>query len=266
MVRVNGKHESEFGLVQVMGHTNPATPEFSNQWESIPGNSESYYFGTKIEPKPLSIPFLILDCTIEEAQERVDKYIPIFMDDLGNPEEVELIYDYDLNRYYKARLISVSGPTRENYRMSSLELNFMAYDPHRYSTVQNDEVTWGSEVLTFSSSIYTLGHENSSAEFTLAGPGTIPVNVTGLALHPVIKIEGSATSLIIENAGKKIEIGTFDNASWIIDTGKYISWLNGTEKIIKMDKFMLRNGLNNIKFTGSNLNIEVTLRFRDRWL
>lgn len=266
MVLVDGRHESEFGIVQLRGHENPITSDFVNYFESVPGNVKSFDYGSDIMPKPLSIPFATVNCTSAEAEMRIERFTDLFFDEFGKPKDVKIIFEEeDPQRFYMAKINGRVDKVRVTNRETEFRVDLIAVDPHRYSVVMNDEVTWGNEVITFESTVYTFGHENPESNFTIKTPQSIAVDVIGLSLMPEIKVTGTATNLVITNKGKKISLGTFTSSTWLIDCEHYIGYLNGQEKMVVMDKFVLHKGRNNIQFSGSNLNIEVTIRFRDRW-
>ena len=259
------KRFDDFNMIVVQGHEDPVTPDFSHFSTATPQRIGARKYGQKTESKPMNIPIVIHDSDWSRREQAYNDLKAFLFDDLGDSIPVKFIRDYEPDKYYTVECSGISTPIRKQNH-DEFEVSCIAYDPYKYSILQNDEITWGNEVLTFGSHSYTLGHENASAEFMIAGNQTIEIDVIGLALQPTIQITGTATNLMIENQGKKIEVGTFSSATWTIDTEKFISYLNGNEKIIKMDKFLLRKGLNQVKFTGSNLNLEVTMRFRDRWL
>lgn len=259
------KRFSDFNMIVSQGHDDPITPAFSHFSTATPQRAGARKFGQKIDPKPFNIPIVIHESDWSKREKAYNNLKAFLFDDLGESVPVQFILDFESDKFYTVECSAISTPARK-LNHDEFEISFIAYDPYKYSVVQNDEVTWGSEKLTFESHSYTLGHENASIEFNIIGNQTIIIDVIGMALQPIINITGTATDLVIENQDKQIEVGTFNSAIFKIDTGNFISYLNSNEKILKMDKFFFNNGTNEVKFTGNNLNISVTLRFRDRWL
>lgn len=259
------KRFSDFNMLVASGHNAPILPDYSHQSISIPKQSGAIKTGEKVATIAFSLPLVIHDSDWSSRQESYNKLKSFLFNDLKESIPLKVIFDFEADKYYKLHCNGISMPDKKMHH-DKIEISFIGYDSNKYSIVQNDEIVWGSEVITFESHAYTLGHENASAEFVILNNRTINVDVIGLALQPIIVITGSATDLVIENNDKYIEVGTFFNAMWKIDTEKYIAYLNGKEKILKMNKFMLLKGMNQILFSGTNMDLKVTIRFRDRWL
>src|SRR5690606_31185929 len=104
--------------------------------------------------------------------------------------------------------------------------------------------------------------------FKVIGPQVIPVYVEGESLRPVIEINGSATTLTISANGKSFSLPAFSAAKWIIDGENYVVTLNGKEELSALtgDFIELIHGDNNVAISGSGLNFDLTIKYRDKYM
>lgn len=265
---IDGRHETEFGLKRVSGISVPPLANFDNNLQDISSNKLGLWdFGTSVQTKPITASFVIPEVSKDEAYVRAERFVSLFLDERGIPKVVKMVLDFDPNRYYYVKL--ASSPTNDRdvlYRTNMLELNLIANPGVKFSNVENDEVYWGSEEILFVGGGYTMGHNNYGASFKVNSNSTVPIEVSGLSLKPTIILTGSANNLIIENKGNKINVGSFTNKTWRIETEDYIAYEGNVERIIRMDRdWYLHKGANNVIFKGTNIDLDVTIQFRDRW-
>lgn len=259
------KRLEDFGMVALMGHGHQVMPSFENRNKAIVGKFGLWNFGYEVNGKTHKIPIGIIEYDKVELQRKLNELASFLFDQSGGPKLIKLIYDYEPDKFYTVRIDSEIAPSRKKTGITEIELSFISEDPYKYSNVFFDEVLWGSEVITFGS-MYFLGHDNPSADMTLTAPGTVSVTVLGQAVKPIIEITGSATDLVIAANGKSITVGTFVNDVWVIECEKYISYQNGVEKMMDMGNFILKSGDNTLTFTGSGIDLTVSVKFRDKWL
>ena len=148
-----------------------------------------------------------------------------------------------------------------------MTLGLTAFDPYAYSTVTADEVVWGSEVITFER-YYLLGMGGTGGGHTITSPQTVPVHLTGEALRPVIEINGRANGLKISANGKSFSLPNFTNTQWEIDGESYVVKRNGVEDLSAMtgNFIELFNGDNDVSIAGTNMNFELTIKYRDKYV
>src|SRR5690606_9428265 len=133
-------------------------------------------------------------------------------------------FGYEPDKYYNVRY-SGFVPIERLLRTSQFVLPLVCYEGFANSVVKNDEITWGSTVLTFNAP-YTFGHAGDG-EKTFTSPGTTSVNVAGASITPIIHIIGTGTNVAISFGGKTINLGTFTNTTWEIDLGKFEATKDG---------------------------------------
>lgn len=257
------KKIGDFNIICEMGHINPSTPVFSHKTTKIPGKVGLLNYGTEIDEKPFSFPSILVKSDWNETQRLLNKFVAFLFDDFGNPKQIKIIFDYEPDKYYMVECSSQISPTRL-MNAARFNLDFVAYDPYKYSNVYADEITWGSEKVTFEYS-YLLGREGLSGAITITNTQNVAVDINGLAVKPIFEITGSATNLIITANNEKINVGTFANTTWVIDTETFTSEKNGVETMLDMNHFWLLPGKQSINFSGANLNFTVRIKYRDKY-
>ena len=254
----------DFQMICEMGGAYPETPEFRHITTKIPGQLGLIKVGVENNSESFSFPLFLNERDLSYRRKILNDLKEFLFDDLGNPKEINIIFLDEPDKFFK---VECSSQISINKILpgSRFDLEFVSHGPLKYSIVNADEITWGSTEITFESTTYTYGHEGVDSSFNIKSATTKKIDVIGLALQPQISLWGSATNLVITNQGKKITVGTFANKLWEIDCEKYIAYQDGVEKMIPMDKFMLRKGVNNVQFSGTDMDIDVTIKFRDRW-
>lgn len=263
MITLDGYKLSHFGLIGEK-QTNPMTPNFSNKTLSVPGRDGLYNFGAEIYEKTFTFNIVAIDKNSNLLQNKLREFARFLVDDYGKPREIKLAYDYEPDKYYLVMLSAPIDPDRAA-RVGKFNLSLTAYDPYAYSTVYADEITWGSEVITFQSQ-YKLGHSGSDGLKAITAPTTLNVYTDGLAIKPVIEIAGSATNLKLSTNGYEINLGTFTNTSWAIDCETYTVKKNGVNTFLANFRgFILLKGNNQVQISGTGINISIHIKLRDKY-
>lgn len=254
-----------FGLNMYLNHDNPFGGDITNQTSDVPSMDGSYLFRSKIGKKTLKFTLDTTESDEIKRQQLIYKFIAFLYDSFGKPRDVQLIFDYAPDRYVTARLNSEVTPDML-MGQTSFELTFIACDPYNYLLVNSDDITWGSETITFESSIL-LGSGNDK-NLSVTENTTYHVFVNGLALRPVITITGTATNLVLTNGDYSIAVGTFTNKTVVIDCAKYRVTKNGVNAFndVHLRDFYLLNGENNIAISGTGMNFTISISFKDKYL
>lgn len=254
----------DFGLRGEYVHEHPLTPQIERKTLSIPGMAGEWDFGTEIGAKPFAFAVWGLEHDRTLLQSRMSSFASFLSDPFGKPRPVKLSFGYDAGKFYTVKLAAPISPERVA-NAGRFTLAFVASDPHKYSGVLADEITWGSEVVTFAFD-YLLGREGLGGAVTVTGPQTITVPVNGLAVQPIFEISGSATGLTISANGYSFKVPDFAGESWTVDFQRYTAFRNGQERMIDMRKFWLLPGDNAVKVAGSGINIEMRIKYRDKYM
>lgn len=264
MITLDGKRLEDFGYRASIEHYHEAIPNLRRKTIAIPGRPGAWDFGSDLESKPFNIPIRAISDSSLSLQRLQNDLVAFLMDDFGNPRPIKMVFDYEPDKFYTVKIDGSIAPTLRSHIIRHKTLPFIAHDPFKYSILNADEVVWGSEIVTFQWH-YLLGHEGTSGGATLNGPDTINITVEGLAVQPVFEIDGTASNLKIECEGYSFTLPNFINETWIIDFEKYVVFRNGQETMIEIRDFYLMPGSNEIEVTGSNIDIDLRIKFRDKY-
>jgi predicted phage tail component-like protein len=255
----------DFGMICEPGHVNPLTPTFENKTIAIPGKHGLYNFGSEIRERVFQIPLIMIERDRTLMQHKMRDFISFLFDVYGKPKDIKLSFDYEPDKYYMIQCVSQIDAERV-INTGRMSIGLVAYNPHAYSQIYSDEITWGNNVITFKSS-YKLGHPGSDGLTAVTWPITLNVFVDGLAIKPEIEIAGSATNLVLSANGYIINIGTFTNNAWVIDCDKYTIKKDGLDTFISnLREFILLPGNNQISITGTGLNLTIRIKARDKYI
>lgn len=265
---IDGKSLNQLGLALLPGFQHPAAPPIRDYTVSIPGRPGAYYFGSDIDPLEFNLPLIIKPQEDRyELAAAIRRMVAAFMDPYGKPKEIKLIYDYEPDKYYLARY-SGSMPIDRYFRMGKFELPLIAYNPHAYSIVEStDDILWGDDIPWLSD--FPLGMGDS--QYNVTTPQIIDIdNFGSLVVRPVIEIIGSATNLTLTIKGESFSFGTFTNSTLLIDAERYAAIKNGQNFLFQMTGNMERlefmPGTNAVNINGSNLNINVSFKYRAKYM
>src|SRR5690625_82856 len=253
------------GITVLLPSEEPALPSIRNISVSVPGRHGAYDFGGYLEPREFSLRVVFPRQSYSDLKRQIRAFNRRFIDEYGRPKSVRLRFGDEVDKEYYVRLTQ-GMPVERAAERGFITVGLTAFDPYAYSTVNASEVTWGSEVVTFEWS-YLLGMDGTGGRHTVTRPQTIPIYVDGEALRPVIEIDGSADGLTIGANGKSFELPNFSATEWIIDGENFVVKRNGVEDLgaLEGDFIELFNGDNNVEISGSSLDFEITIKYRDKY-
>lgn len=256
----------DFGYRALLEHYHEAIPEIRDKTMSIPGMAGRWNFGSELGSKPFEIPIQALGLDSLDLQGKQNDLVAFLMNEFGNPRPIKMVFDYEPDKFYTVEISGSVAPTLKAHIIRSNTLPFVAHDPYKYSESFADEVTWGSENITFESD-YLLGHTNDFGGdyVSVTGPETLLITVSRLAIQPIFEIEGTASNLTISANGYSFTLPNFTNTKWKIDLDKYLVYRNDQETMEEIREFYLMPGENEIKVTGSNINIQLAVKYRDKY-
>lgn len=260
--------QRDFGVVVLLNSEEPALPSMRNMGVTVPGRHGAYDFGAYFEPREFTLNIVFPRQDYANLKHNIRKFTKLFTDAYGRPKTVKLRFGDEVDKYYNVRLTGAI-PVERAAERGYLTLGLTAFDPYAYSVLaSSDTITWGSEVVTFEW-FYLIGmDEKGLGGVRVTSPQTIKVELMGEALRPVIDINGSATSLTISANGKSFSLPSFTSTRWIIDGDNFTVTRNGAHDLAALtgDFIDLLNGNNNVVISGTGLNFDLTIKYRDKYL
>lgn len=253
------------GISVLINSDEPSLPSVRNLSVTVPGRHGSYDFGAFFEPREFTLNCVYDRQNYNELKSSLQVLNSLLLDDFGRPKTVRLRFGDEPDKYFIARL-SDGVPVERRSDRGFISVNLTAFDPYKYSKVTADEVTWGSEDITFEAD-YLLGHENDFADeyVKITGNDTLVTSVSGIAIKPTFMINGTANNLTVSANGHYFSLPNFTNVRWEIDFEKYLVRRNGQETMLEINDFYLMPGSNEISITGSNINIEMAIKYHDKY-
>lgn len=265
-VSIDGVRLADIGVHVLAPSQEPMVPILRNQVLTVPERHGSYDFGAYLGERNLDIACGFNNqASLGDSQRLIRDLTRLLFDNYGRPKTVEVIYDYEPDIFYMARLSS-TVPLERIVRAGKFTLPMIAYDPFAYSAVASDELTWGSEVISFEYQ-YLLGHDELGRH-AINENTDIDLYVGGLAVSPIIEISGSANRMTITNGVYRITLPSFKDSNWTIDCEKYTVTKNGKNEfgLVDLREFYLLPGNNKVEFRGTGIDVELLIKYRDKFV
>lgn len=261
--------QTEFGVDVTLSSVEPTAPDLRNKSIIIPGMAGAYDAGADLQPREFQLDCVFPRQSYSDLKSESRRLTALFFDQFGKSRTFKLRMGDEPLKYYNVRLTSGIEISRSNNR-GHFSVMLTAFDPYAYSVITNDEVVWGSEIITFRSREYLLGHDSmgGSSGVRITRPTMETISVMGYAVKPTILINGSASRLTIEANGNNIVLPAFSNASWAIDSEKYTVTKDGKNVFgdVTLGEFWFKKGNNDVRVSGSNIDVDLQIVFRDRWI
>ena len=253
---------SDFGMIAVKGAEMQLLGSISSRIEKVPGRKGLLDYGSEMGAVTDSYPIAVIGKNEVERSYQMRAFKLFLLDDYGLPRYIKVHSSIEPDVYFWAKLST--APVPELFGVAAnFVLEVINLDGVKYSIAEADDVVWGSQSIGFQSN-YLLGHTGSGAkELAVRSNVSFVPFVSGMAVHPYFVLNGSGTNVKIICAGQEISIGTF-NGKLEIDTENRIAYLNGAEKLIRMNKFLLVKN-RPVSITGTNLNFKLSNHFRDEF-
>lgn len=256
----------DFGIDVKITSREPIAPSLRNDSIVIPRRAGAYDMGAELESRIFTLDCVFQRQSYSDFKRQIREFNRMLFDDFGRPKTFQLRAGDEVDKYYNVRLTSGIDAVRANGRaQATIELT--AFDPYAYSVVTSDEVVWGSEVITFQYN-YLLGHGGTGGGVSISEPTSLDISVEGYAIRPIIEISGSATSLSITNGDYRIVLPSFSDASWTIDCEKYTVTKDGKNDFdsVLLGDFYLLPGENVVEVNGTGIDVDMTIKYRDKFV
>ena len=255
--RLDDKYFSDFGPIrEVVGHRNPATPEFTQKSITIPGLPGVWDFGHDIGTRSFEIPLKYLVNDKYERQRILNVLVAFLFDEYGKPKARKLYFDYEPDKYYNVKLASPIDPERLMFT-NTFTLQFKADNPYKNFMLPSNEIVWGADIPFMSDILLDTGGSLG----TITSAQTISINNQGTIAKPLsITVQGSGTDVTFTKGSGSFSLGTFSDKTIIIDGETYSVFVDGEEAINALtgDFITLNTGVNNIQISGTGLNLTLT--------
>jgi predicted phage tail component-like protein len=264
MLSIDGVHlENDLGLHLLAGSDETMMPETRQDTLTIPDRHGAIVFDSYLEPRRLFPQILIpSQATLNDVQGIVRKVSSLLVDEYGKPKDVKVIYDYEPDKYYIARLtgyISVDRIAKTGIFL----IPMYAYDPMAKLIMESNEIDWNSDLPIDADVLIDTG----LGVHTITSPVTLDIVNSGTnTLRFSYILEGSGTDVTLSANGKSFSFNPFTNVKWEVDGEKYNLFKNGVYVFRDANFIELKPGNNKVTITGTNLNLTLTEKNRYQYV
>jgi predicted phage tail component-like protein len=269
MLSIDGVHlENDLGLHLLAGSDETMMPETRQDTLTIPDRHGAIVFDSYLEPRRLFPQILIpSQATLNDVQGIVRKVSSLLVDEYGKPKDVKVIYDYEPDKYYIARLtgyISVDRIAKAGIFLIPL----YAYDPFAYAEANAYDPT---EDYVYGEVPEEAYYENTqSFNWIYSNHYSGVHNYSTMVTDFIVEIEGTVTnpSITLTNTGVKITLPSINNQKITVDSSKYAVKVDGIDSLVNTNAkfFSMVPGDNGFLFEGDNSNATVTYKWKHKFI
>lgn len=271
MITLDGKHINEFGYRAYLDHEHPATPDISNKPMKIPGREGEWDFGAEIGARPFNLTIRSMDMDDNLLQQKQNEFISYLFDAYGNPRVMKLVFDYEPDKYYMARLRNSILPSHIAKIIRYNGLPLVAYDPYKYATANQYDPK--ESYLYNQGYLYDIGlmYDNPTSfnwiyEKHYSGINNYSSLVTNLQLE----IQGTVINPSVTNLNDNttLTLPTINNGRLLIDGKRFAVIRNGQDILdgSNYNFFHIQPGEVGFLFEGKNPNATVTYSWMHKFM
>lgn len=138
----------QLGIQLIEGTHDPIIGATRDMFLEVGGKAGTWDFGADIAEKRIRLPIAFVDCTTQtELQTAIRNLANHLLDSDGKPEEMELSFTWDANKYYTVRY-SGTAPIERKVETGEGVLEFVSTSPFAHSTTTTTQATITSDPQT----------------------------------------------------------------------------------------------------------------------
>lgn len=263
---LDDKSNIDLGFIVRGTSKRPGLPSTVDRTLSIAGRHGIYDFGADLNSRLFVYDCAVITRNYKELQRVVQGIAAHLVDRHGRPRLMRLKVAERPNQYFNVRYYGAFDIQRI-MGTGLFSLPLIAADPFAYSEVTNDEVNWGSEIITFEDN-YPMGYTGGEV-IRVTGNITHTVTVgSGQSIRPTILLSGNGQNVTVSANGQSFTIDNLQGKSWEIDGQTMTVTVDGENGLPSFggDFIELYQGDNEVTVTGSGLNCTMQVRFREKYL
>jgi len=262
MITLDGYALEYFGLIAQPGHENGLSPTV-DRVVPVPLVDGAYDFGSDNGPKPFNFPLAwASELNRVELQRKIRTFTAFLYDSRGKARDIQLIFEYEGERYYTVRYAGTVMPERL-FSMAFFTLPLVAFDPYAYTVedpLLDSDIILDSDILL----------DGGFFTFEISSNQTVVVPNNGsLITRPYITIVGSFSTLSLTSGGINM---TYDEAisgqTLIIDGPRRIVKIGSTNKMSETNKLFIEvePGDNDVIISGTSMDFDITFSKVEKYL
>ncbi|MCE4957722.1 phage tail domain-containing protein [Macrococcoides caseolyticum] len=235
---------------------------------SIPGRPGELYYNDKPGPIVFKIPLYSISDDELERQNVMRRFKKLLIDNDGKSKVVKLKNSQEPDIYYNVRLSSSNEMDKDMHQVGEFELELTCYDGFGLSVLDNEAWFWGDNDITLNNEVRTMGETIEVSQITLTSNGSITFTNLGYNVRPIIKLKGSGTNIAVYLGDATFSIIDLTNDELVIDMQEYNVYLNGVMNLdaitsMRWLDIIIKEGTNILTVNGTNLNLTVSIHYRE---
>jgi len=256
----------DFGFYAQWSHKKPRSGSLSHKTQHIPQQIGDWYFGTQIGSKSYSLNLIAWERDWNKFETLADELNAFFFDNEGNPKLIKVTWSNSKKFMYM--MISTSITPNVDSVIEKIPLEFVAYDPHEYSTSSAYDLETPLR--------YDEGHQYGEKGYanTTGFDWIYSRHYSGLenysSLNTDIKMTikgtvkgGSVTHL---ESGVKLTFPDVTNGTVVIDGSVFNVQVNGVDTVFDGEFPVLCPGGNGFLFEAETVNATVSFDWYHKFM
>ncbi|UTG99319.1 distal tail protein Dit [Macrococcoides canis] len=237
---------------------------------TLPGRPGAIHLKDEVNPIQFdfSISFVGLDqLELQQAMRKIKKRL---IDSDGKPKVVKMICSWEPDIYYNVMITDKEFENKSKWqRISDYTLSFICFDGFGM-LVEEESLTWGDTVVPHGSFNYDFDDVGSMQSKQITSNDSMEFEIKGFNTLPKITLTGSGTDIYLRINNVYSKIPTLTNQTLKIDSVEKSVYLNS---VMNLDVFSDMNwidyelipGTNLLTVTGTNLNLNITIDYDERF-
>lgn len=236
---------------------------------SIPGRPGELYYNDKPGPIIFKIPLYSISDDELERQNVMRRFKKLLIDNDGKSKVVKLKNSQEPDIYYNVRLSSSNEMDKDMHQVGEFELELTCYEGFGM-LVEEESLTWGDTVVPHGSFNYDFDDVGSMQSKQITSNDSMEFEIKGFNTLPKVTLTGSGTDIYLRINNVYSKIPTLTNQTLKIDSVEKSVYLNS---VMNLDVFSDMNwidyelipGTNLLTVTGTNLNLNITIDYDERF-
>lgn len=264
---LDDKSNIDLGFIVRGTSKRPGLPSTVDRTLSIAGRHGIYDFGADLNSRLFVYDCAVITRNYKELQRVVQGIAAHLVDRHGRPRLMRLKVAERPNQYFNVRYYGAFDIQRI-MGTGLFSLPLIAADPFAYSEVTNDEVNWGSEIITFEDN-YPMGYTGGEV-ISVTGniTHTVTVGSGSLSVRPKIILSGAGKNVSVSANGKSFRISDLAGKLWVIDGHHMTVTADGGNGLPNFDGdfIELYQGDNEMSITGVGLSCTMQVILQEQYL
>ena len=268
MLTFDDKYTPEdFGLIALLDHEHPMTPEFERKTMHVPVRSGQWDFGSEIKAKTFNLPLGLKDIDRIRLQQKLNSFVAFLHDEFGQQREIKMTFDYEPDKFYMVKLASAITPERL-INFSRFILPFVADDGYKFATANQYDPELAIYYGQVEPGDYYDNPQSFKWQYERHYSGIN--NYSSLNADFAIEIVGTVTNPSVTNlnTNQTLTLPSINNGKIVIDGKRFVVIKDGQDILegSNYNFFHIQPGEVGFLFEGENPSAIVNYRWLHKFM